>query len=65
MWDFKIQILFESKNLHEIVDRTEGMPTGSITQDTGKKWKLRDAQTKNYILRTVDRNVKIHFIACT
>ncbi|KAF6217198.1 hypothetical protein GE061_001552 [Apolygus lucorum] len=64
MWKFEINILFESKNLVQIVDGT--VDFASLTTDKERaEWKLKDAKARQAIVGSLDRKHRIHLLSCS
>lgn len=62
LWHFEIKILFRAEQLMEIIDGSNTLAMCGSDSEKQTKWKTRDATAQHVILKTIDREVKLHLM---
>ncbi|KAF6202186.1 hypothetical protein GE061_004584 [Apolygus lucorum] len=64
LWKFEIQILFESKALHEIANGNSKL-ADLATEKEKEEWKRKDARARQIIVGSLDKKHRAHVLSCT
>lgn len=65
LWDFEMQILFKAKQLWEVVNGEDLLANHGRDETKLMAWKTKDPKAQYFIMKTIDKLVKGHLLACT
>jgi len=62
-WKFKMQLLFEKRDIKDVVDGTIQEPEDT-NSETWRQWKKKESDAKYYISATLDDRLIKHVLIC-